>query len=329
MGPMLYWYVRSVLSDHAGMKRPDLLHVIPMIIFFAASLPFAFVPLSEKVETATQFANNAGIMQTYAATFLSKIFPIEAIYLSRPVLLLAYNIWSMVLMTKYFLRNKHKQVFRRQKFMIKWVVLLLVLVLFLVTSHIILIIHTFKMHFSDIATGLKMVRMVSAFGLIGLMISPLLFPTILYGLPRIPEKHKQKPKKTGKINLENIKKIPDQNDHGYQYDIGQRMDKYMKEYQPYLQPHFNMNHLAVQLDIPVHHIAYYFREEKKQTFSEYRNHWRIEHAKKLFTEGKNSELTLEAIASLSGFSNRNSFSTIFQKSEGVCPSTFAGQYKET
>jgi YesN/AraC family two-component response regulator len=44
----------------------------------------------------------------------------------------------------------------------------------------------------------------------------------------------------------------------------------------------------------VHNLAYYFREENKQTFSDYRNEWRVEHAKNLIREGKSNDLTLEA-----------------------------------
>jgi AraC-like DNA-binding protein len=64
-------------------------------------------------------------------------------------------------------------------------------------------------------------------------------------------------------------------------------------------------------------------------FIAYRNRWRVGHAKKPIREGKSSQLTLEAIAGLSGFSNRNAFSSAFQKSEGVSPSTYALRQKET
>ena len=102
----------------------------------------------------------------------------------------------------------------------------------------------------------------------------------------------------------------------------------MEKDQSYLQPHFSINQLAVQVEVPVHHLSWFFREIKKQTFSDYRNKWRVEHAKKLIKEGKSNELTLEAIAVLSGFSNRNSFRSTFQKTEGISPSTFAGRHKE-
>lgn len=330
IGPMLFWYIRSVLSDNHRLRRSDIFHFLPMLIYFVAALPYTFmVPLSEKAETAMQVVNDVGIMQTYTATFLSEIFPVSAIYLSRPLLVLAYTICSVTLIAKYFFQNKLKRVFQRQNFMLKWIILLLVFVLLLTTSHIFLIIHTFKMHFSDLAFGLNLVRVLSLLGLIGLLISPFFFPAILYGLPRFPDAVNHKEKYTEKMNSAESKKSQNHFENAYLHNIGQQIDTFMQEHQPYLQSQFNINQLAVQMEVPVHHLSYFFREVKKQTFSEYRNIWRIEHAKKLIKEGKSNELTLEAIAGLSGFSNRNSFRSTFQKTEGICPSTFAGQNKKT
>lgn len=329
-GPLLFWYVRSVLNDDARMKRSDFFHLLPMLIYFAAALPFIFlVPFSEKADTARQVVDNVGIMQTYAATYLSKIFPVSSIYLSRPVLLFIYTIWSIALITKYSIRNKLKEVFSGQNFMLKWIILLLTFVLLLTTSHIFLIIHTFKMHFSDLAFSLNLVRIISLLGLIGLLISPFFFPAILYGLPRLPVARENKEKEAGKINSGEAKKSKNHFENTYLQSIGQQMDTFMQENQPFLQSQFNINQLAVQIEVPVHHLTYFFREIKNQTFSEYKNRWRIEHAKKLIKEGKSNELTLEAIAVLSGFSNRNSFRSIFQKTEGICPSIFASQHKES
>lgn len=95
--------------------------------------------------------------------------------------------------------------------------------------------------------------------------------------------------------------------------------------QPYLRPDFNMTQLAVLLNIPVHHLAYYFRVVKKQSFSDYRNEWRIVYAKNLIISGKTTELTLEAIGLQSGFGTRNTFLTAFKRTEGVSPGVFAAQ----
>ncbi len=74
--------------------------------------------------------------------------------------------------------------------------------------------------------------------------------------------------------------------------IGEKADSCMQENQPFICPDFNMTRFSVLTNIPVHHLAYYFSKTKKQTFGDYRNQWRIDHAKKLITEGKAALETL-------------------------------------
>ncbi len=330
IGPMLYWYVRGVLSDQNRLKKRDFFHFLPMLIYFVASLPFAFtVPLSEKAAIAREVASNVGFMQNYASTFLSRFFGVMDIYLSRPVLMLAYTLGSMILIARYSFQKKLKGVFKSQYFMLKWLIILTGLAFLLSITHIILIIHTFKMNFSEIAFGVNLVRISSILGLTGLLISPFFFPEILYGLPRLPLNKNLKDKEPENLNAEETKKSSFHLENQYLASIEQRMDHYLETQQPFLSSDFNINQLAAQIEVPVHHLAYYFREFRKQTFSDYRNKWRVEYAKKLIEEGKTNQLTLEAIATLAGFSNRNSFSSFFQKVEGVCPSTFALLQKES
>ena len=113
---------------------------------------------------------------------------------------------------------------------------------------------------------------------------------------------------------------------GYLRSIGREADACMEKFQPYTNPSFNLAEFAVVLRIPVHHLSYYFREVKKQSFTDYRNEWRINHAKALIKEGKANEMTLEAIGLLSGFNNRNTFFNAFKKIEGISPSAFVNQF---
>ena len=325
IGPVLYWYVRSVLTDNYRLKRKDIWHLAPMIIYLLAALPFTFVPLSEKISAAKEVVNDVGYIQYFKATFLSDIFSVPAIYLSRPVLILAYTIWAIVLWIRYTADKKLSSVFSSQHFMKVWISVLLGTLLILLISHILLIIRVFELNFSELALALGVLRILSVAGLIGLLISPFFFPSIIYGLPQVPEltgtSHKIAKKTNG--NSGDLTKTNTHLEADYLNSIGQKAESYMIENQPYLQPHFNINKLAVEINVPMHHLGYYLRQIKKQSFTEYRNTWRIEHAKKLMMEGKQNDLTLEAIASLSGFSNRNSFRATFQKIEGIPPSAFA------
>ena len=96
----------------------------------------------------------------------------------------------------------------------------------------------------------------------------------------------------------------------------------MSEVQPYLQKDFSLILLSVLTQIPVHHLAYFFREHLGQSFHDYRNQWRIDHSKRLIREGKTKEVTLEAIGQMSGFSSRNTFFIAFKRIEGISPGEY-------
>jgi AraC-like DNA-binding protein len=287
------------------------------------------VPLADKIQAAVEVVKDVSYMQTYEATVLENLFSVSAIYLSRPILVLVYTLWSMGLFINYLVKKKVSEVLSKQHFMKKWLCLLLGFLLVLEVTQIFLIIKAFEMHFSDQYFAINIFRIFSAAGMLGLIISPLFFPSILYGLPRVPDSV------VAEV-IDNMKKpsVPSgeirnhfQFENTYIHSIGQKANDCMKVHKPYLQSDFNLAHLSVHTQIPVHHLSYYFREEKKQHFNDYRNEWRINHAKDLIKEGKANELTLEAIGLQSGFSSRNTFLTTFKKVEGITPSSFAAQSK--
>jgi AraC-like DNA-binding protein len=323
IGPLLFWYIRSVLTDNSRLNRTDICHLIPMVVFFIAAIPHAFVPWHEKVEAARAVVQDAGFMVDYRATLLSGIFSPTMEYLTRPLLVLGYTLWSVGLVVNYMVKKKISIVLSKQHFMKKWLLLFLGFLLILEVTQILLIIKGFAMDFSELFFALNVFRILSIVGLIGLLISPFFFPAILYGLPRIPELDKEEvePHVTG-----DSEKKTSQFESGYLQSIDQTITFSMKEHRHYLLPDCNLANFSKLINIPTHHLAYYFKEIKKQRFNDFRNEWRINHAKDLIQKGKASEMTLEAIGSLSGFSSRNAFITDFKKLEGISPGAYAARY---
>lgn len=329
IGPMLYCYTRSVLTDNPRLKRKDIWHLLPMIIFFIAAIPHAFIPWHEKVEAARSVVADSSFIEVYRATLLSKIFSPALEYLTRPLLVLGYTIWSTGLFINYLINRKISVVLSKQHFMKKWLFLFLGFLFMLEITQTLLIIRAFQVHFSEVFFTFNVFRILSVAGLMGLLISPFFFPSILYGLPRFPESVLT----TASLQTE-LNQIPEDHlkkanhlESEYIRFINQRTDFCMREAQPYLQPDFNLTHLSFHTQIPIHHLSYYFREEKKQHFNDYRNEWRINHAKNLIRKGQANEFTLETIGQQSGFLSRNTFLTTFKKVEGITPSTFAAQVK--
>ena len=322
-GPVLYWYIRSLLTDDYRLKRKDFWHFLPAVIYLIFALPLIFSPLAYKAEIAREIVKDVTFLQYHKFTVLSDLFSIHAVYLSRPFFLLGYTVWSIIIFIQYLGHKGELFVFTHQHFMTKWISILLVFNSIMVISHFLHMLKPFMVYFT-----LTVLQIFSAVGLVGLLISPFFFPAILYGLPRfpvsVPELHTNDDAPEFSTLLP--RKTKSHFESGYLHVINQKAESCMQQFHPYLQSDFNLVQFSVLTHIPPHHLAYYFREEKKQSFIDYRNVWRINHAKNLIQEGKASDLTLEAIGLLSGFSNRNTFFIAFKKVEGISPGAYVSQF---
>jgi AraC-like DNA-binding protein len=327
IGPMFYWYMRSTLSDNSQLKKRDLWHLLPSLVFLITSFQYMFTPYSHKVEVATKFVQDINNLIPYEPAVPYRLFSTSVIFLSRPIFVLGYVLWSAGLFIRYLKKRKKKSVISGQHYMITWLSILLGLLFILSVSHILALGHTFASANADLFYTLNVLQVLSGLGLTGLLISPFFFPDILYGLPRLPESfsHLESERAIMHHLLEMGKKHSPNLESHYLHLIGQKTDTWMKEFQPYLQKNFNLTHLSIMINIPVHHLAYFFREERKQTFHDYRNDWRIAHAKDLIKDGKANKMTLEAIGILSGFSTRNTFIIAFKKAEGISPSVYVAK----
>lgn len=169
---MLFWYIRSVLTDNSKLKKSDLWHFLPMVIFFISTIPNVFIPWQEKVETARAVIQDHGYILAYKATFLSRYLSPAVMFLSRLVLVLIYIVWSSALLINYLKKNKASAVLSKQQFMKKWLFLLLGLLLILVVSQIIMVRKSSEMHFSDLFFTMNSVRIISVSGLLALTTRP-------------------------------------------------------------------------------------------------------------------------------------------------------------
>ena len=358
IGPALYFYIRSLLRDNPALRWRDFLHLIPALVFLIATIPYALEPSAYKLEIARQIENNIGFIGQIKPTLLYRIFPAEIIYLSRPFHLLIYLFWSTGILIRYLLRKQESLVLRHQRYMTKWLTLLLSFTLIMATAHLLQIHEAFLFRSREMFYTVNILSVIAVAGLTGLILSPFFFPAILYGLPRVPmpathsaknnihlpnAEHDRKPDtvtqpdSTHPSIMHTPASPPDEPpgsrqtqsvcgfESTYLIMIGEKVEACMREQSPYLHPGCNLAFLSRLINIPAHHLAYFFRETQRQPFNDYRNEWRIRHAKKMILEGKAKEMTMEAIGFSSGFSSRITFNNAFKKSEGFPPGCYAGK----
>jgi AraC-like DNA-binding protein len=328
VGPFLYLYIRSVLNDDPSLKKYDLLHILPFLAFLIFASPYLLSSWSIKTKAAEAFMQNFQSQGAFNTAFLGNKFLAYIVFILPAFQVLVYVIWSSLLLFRFLKQNKKKEVFFRLQSTMKWIKAFLGIEILLVSGHLLFMVKIFVMGDIRGFNSLNNLQFILGLGPMAILILTFFSPGILYGLPRIPEYRAelQIPEKTTGNGSSTGKTNQIKLESGYLQAIGNEADACMEKFQPYTNPGFNLTELSVLIHIPEHHISYYFREVKKQTFTDYRNEWRVKHAKNLIKEGKAVEMTMEAIGLLSGFTTRNTFFTAFKKAEGISPGAFASQF---
>lgn len=326
VGPSFYFYIRNLLNDRSMLARKDLWHLAPMIVYILLTLPYFAMPWSTKKEIITLLAESFENLK-YVNFFPAFSSPFKTvIYLSRPILVFAYFSWSLVLFLNYIRRHSTNAVFSGQRFMVKWVGTLFISFLILITSHLIGIWISLNNQSTHIFFTTNILQILSGLGLISLLVSPFFFPQILYGLPRISQPATSPSTANKGSDIENHN-VTGASRPGFEAEylqaIENKAEMYMREAQPYLQEGLNLINFSKLTLLPAHHLSYYFKEVRKQSFNDYKNEWRVNHASNLMQQGRHVELTIEAVGLVSGFSSRDTFFRSFKKFKGMTPGEYA------
>jgi len=326
IGPMSYFYIRSVINDNARLRKSDFFHFIPMMVYLAAAMPHMLSSYAYKVHVAKLTISEPGFLGSYRFTILTDWFTSAAVYISRPTMVFLYALFSTVLISRLLLSKNKPNALSEDRFIKKWMFTFVSFQLLLVMSHILFLTNSFGLFGKFSSTQNDFFTLLSSVALIGLIILPILFPRILYGLHILTTPVYKPAVDVASEIKEVIRKIP-VCDEDYMSFIQSKVDVAMKEHLVYLQKEYNLQQLSVLIQVPTHHLANYFSNYKKQTFNDYRNEFRVRHAKALMLQKQSGLMTIEAIGHLSGFSNRNTFTKAFKEIEGVTPGAFLAQIK--
>jgi AraC-like DNA-binding protein len=325
-GPMLYWFVRSNITLNPRLKINDLWHLIPIIAVFLVIIHQTLIYNPDEFFTASNILMNREILIQYETSFFHGLGSGLFRYLSASLLILGYLFLSVAAFIHFLTQWKSLPVLSRYPYIIISLGFLLGFLLMLTVGQALLLIY-FQTEGSNVYHIRNLLQILSGLEFAGWFITPFLFPGILYKRQFLPESV------NAVSEMDSLCEEVSNNHNAvlgteYLFLIGEKADCYMREIQPYLQADFSLAQLAVMIQVPVHHLACYFRKEKKQSFHDYRNEWRVKHAKELIKEGMADGITLEAIGYRSGFLNRNAFRNTFLKLEGILPSEFALKTKE-
>lgn len=315
----------------------DIWHYLPSLIHLVSIMPYLIKPWAFKLHFAEEMMQDVHHMVMANDLVL---YPVIVNMIMRPISWISYTGYSLYLV----LRFQRRYPFERRipikdaKRILRFMVIFLVICLLTELSYTALSIEYF-LSFDKPTVEFINTPWIWAInlGIAAIPFSLILYPEILYGIPRVRENELEligaenttqlAPGKTGFM----AGKEPEYSDesphkrgeteNNFQ-QLAARIIEVMDKKQPYLEPDFSPDDLANLLDVPKHHLYYCFNSILNTRFTRLRAEYRVRYAQNLIEKGETRQKTLEAIGLESGFSNRISFNNPFREVTGFSPTEF-------
>jgi AraC-like DNA-binding protein len=304
LGPCFYFYIRIFLYKKYRFSYFDFIHLIPALFLFINEWPYIIMPFSEKIMVAKLVQLNLNHLYTIPLAF----FNLEKVILFNFSISLLYLLYGYVLFFKFrksLSFNMLTTLERRRK--VSW------MFLFLFSSTVVYGGIMFAMA-SIVKLTYYFYLSISGVGILFLIISLILYPSILYGREFIIEPIHviKRYVKLPKIIILSQRQF---------IEIDTLVAVFMLDL-PYTRNDFNLNKVSLGLGIPKHHLTYYLQTHLNVSFNSWRDQLRIIYAKGLISKGGAQSFTLESIGKQAGFQSRDKFTRAFKAQTGINPSDF-------
>jgi AraC-like DNA-binding protein len=312
----LYLYLTDFIVDRSSLRRKDWLHAIPFVLAIIHVLPWGISPAKEWEDVASQTLENKQLVVLHPAG----LFPARFETILKPALVLGYLLatWYRVLTSPNIQRdtNDIKK---------KWVFFCLIAAsAFKCISLLALLfggtLHPFAAYPWFVA--------LNSLGLLAIIVFVLHQPKLLYGYlfvaanggPLAHGPESGEPSDTPALPKNNLLAEP---------LLGvytEAMNELMDSGKPFLQPDFQMIHLAQKLNIPAHHCSFVLNNVMGKNFREWINSYRIDYFIAMYPL-LSDRMTIEAVANQSGFKSIATFYNAFKKETGLMPTSFFAKEK--
>ena len=334
IGPLIFFYVRGVLTDHYRLRRRDLWHFLPALLDLIFRIPYFLKPWSFKIWMAGELVQDIRRVHDFVDVF----FPSS--YFSLPVRvasMIGYTVYSLG-MLRYFRRNysdRTRVPLQLAKTPIRFLQYFLAVCLIAETSiFILLVMFLTDKSMASIQVIQNPLLVISFLGILSIPLIIQLHPEVLYGIPKWRSEVRDTPALAQEHAEGHHVADESENDEPSAESLNkfrvmaEQISVTMEKGKLYLQPDFSLEDLARAMDVPKHHLYYCFNHILQKRFTQLRAELRIQYACEQIRKGATEKKTLEAIGIESGFSSRSTFIMAFRECTGMTPSEFQRSLEE-
>ena len=313
-GPLLLFYYRGTLTDKTSLNPSDIIHFIPFMVQLVGIFPYLLTPFSYKVDVASQILNNLNLITQIKVNWIST--PIVNFF-ARPILIFIYLGYITYLLWLHNPKSSRAKVpVQQYNIIYRWLILLEVTTAILILNFFLLSLSVANQTVTATLINSQYTHFFSGIAYFCMSFMLLLFPRILYGMPiYTAESIKVAPatKELPEVHLTQEDPF---------FELVAKINDYLNKEEPYINPEFTINEMAVALKVPVHHLSYCLNTLMNVKFTTLRTQLRIKYATNLLDSGQADELSMDGIGKKSGFSTRSNFYNAFKIETGMTPSEY-------
>lgn len=302
IGPLIYFYVKSLTTPNFKFQKKYFWHFIPIVFFVVYRISLYLYDMNQAGFDETQngiwFST---VHERYVSPFLTIIsFCHQLIYLTFAVQLY-YNYRQKI---KHYFSNTYK-------LELNWIRNFLFLYTFLFTYSL------FQLVFENSIFTLSWTQrwwyqFVSS--LVILYVGIKGYMTNIKELKTNTDKLEIKPK----VKTAPVEKI----DRSYLSEEKKKLEEFMRNNKPYLNPELNLTDLAKQVNSSTTQLSELINSCFNKNFNDFINSYRVKAVQEMLKAGKHKELSFLGIAYECGFNSKATFNRVFKKISGNSPTEY-------
>lgn len=326
VGPLAYLYVKSIIQDNVQFNKYDALHFIMFGIIFIGSLPYNLTSWFVKYQAANDIINHSWNSLNYPD--INKFISSRVNYALKGIHIFLYliGIWTIIIKYEVKKSTLGKRV-KQQKKIYHWLIFFAVIVtcLFVIISIKFVTYLGVEDKFTLQFEG-KILFAIVFMGCLVLILGLILFPQILYGMPveklRLEDDNKIEPKALLSSEAEN-----DSFHEDYIDEIRLLLENWKKG-NKFLNIDSSIYKLAEEINLPIHHVTYFFNQINNEKYIDWRNRLRVEYAISLIDNQKNFDKTIVVLGKECGFRSYATFIHCFKQVTGKLPKEYIKESKQ-
>ena len=294
LGPVIYFYTKSLMYKNFTFKKRDVLHLLPFL-FYIGILYQRFYRYP--AEIMLQLINGPG----HPLSMLERNFRSGAMYF----LFLVYTIFTLWEIRKYRI-NLKSSYSALEKINLSWLQFII-------------------FGFTIIWTISSINFMLRLFGGSTIPHWGKLFTILLFIYANtIVFKGLRQPEIFHGIEYRSAATRPFISETTYEKYVN-KLERFMEHEKPFLDPAITINELAERAEISARTLSYIINKKYKMNFFDFINQYRIKESKRLLSDASKVQETILSVLYDAGFNSKSVFNRAFRKFEGITPSQFRKQ----